>query len=123
MGRYVRDGKSWSIDRADTTITLVNPDGTTTVEDLPSRQIAAMRFNILIDQHVRAGWRLERGEADVPPPAPRLPPQPVVHDLRNVELERAIEADPEAREPYIMYGAASSSRYMPRWKTTRAITS
>ena len=96
--------RSWTIERDDTTITQTL-DGASTVEQLASRQIAAMRFNILVDQHVRAGWKLVReavpATAAVAPPMPRAP---VVHDARNPGLEAAVAADPEALEPMLLLG-------------------
>src|SRR4029077_1368273 len=58
MGRYVRDGHSWQIERDGTTLTITEDDGAERVEQLADAKAAATRFTILTNQKLRAGWKL-----------------------------------------------------------------
>ena len=100
MGRYERGDDAWTITRDGSTITQTAPDGAIAVEGLPSLAIAAARFNVLINQRARDGWKLVKPVAA----AAGVSPPPIVYDARNPELEHAIVANPEADEAYLIYG-------------------
>jgi uncharacterized protein (TIGR02996 family) len=120
MARYERGNEFWDISREGTRITLVAGEigtpGTTTFEEMASSKLAETRWNVLLNQQARAGFKLYKPPVEAPPPAPVLPAQPVVHDVRNPELERAIFEDPENAQLYEVYGDWLQGQGDPRGK-------
>jgi uncharacterized protein (TIGR02996 family) len=101
MGRYRLGDKIWSIQRHDTTIVMVEPDGTERTEELADLAATSMRFTILTRQKLNAGWKLVR---ETEPAATGPVTTSNVFDARNLELERQLIADPDSRETWLVYG-------------------
>lgn len=114
MGRYTRGDDRWEITREGTTITIVTND-TTTVETLPSAKLAETRERVLINAQARAGFKLHKPPAVVVDKTV-APPERVVHDARNSQLEQAILEDPENASLYEVYGDWLLEQGDPRGK-------
>ncbi|MFT3698309.1 MAG: TIGR02996 domain-containing protein [Kofleriaceae bacterium] len=110
MGQYRRGDEVWTIERpALDRIVTIDPDGTIREERLASAQLAQTKFNVLINKHVRDGWKLVAEEHVAAAPKP-----PVTYGARNEGLEAAIIADPLAIDPRLIYGDWLQAQGDPR---------
>jgi len=120
MTRYVRDDEFIDIARDGAAITIttgkLGTEGTTAVEQLATPALASTRWNVLLNQQGRAGWKLYKAPVEVVEPVAPVAAQAVVYDARNVDLERAITDDPDNLQLYEVYGAWLQGQGDPRGK-------
>ncbi|MBA2542001.1 MAG: TIGR02996 domain-containing protein [Deltaproteobacteria bacterium] len=100
MSRYQLGEQIWSIELVGAKITIVEPDGTRSVEELVNGELARTRLRVLTNQKLRAGWKVTR---EAPAPA-ELPPPATIENARNPELEAALLADPAHVPSWLVYG-------------------
>lgn len=99
MPRYQLGDEIYSIDHVDSKVMIVEPDGTSRVEECADPAAAKTRFRILANQKVRAKWK---PIADAP--APVLVAEAVVQNARNPELEAALLDEPDNVNAWQVYG-------------------
>ncbi len=120
MARYLLGDQFWELARDGMTITTVagkiGEPGTTTVEKLATPALAATRERVLLNKHGREGWKLAKAPPPVVEKEAPAPPETLVLDARNPELERAITEDPETDAQYLVYGDWLQQQGDPRGK-------
>lgn len=99
MPRYQLGDEIYSIDHVDSKVMIVEPDGTSRVEECADAATAKTRFRILANQKMRAKWK---PIADAP--APALVVEAVVQNARNPELEAALLDEPGNVNAWQVYG-------------------
>jgi uncharacterized protein (TIGR02996 family) len=99
MPRYQLGTDICSIDQVDHKVVIVEPDGSSHVEECASVAVARTRFRILANQKLRAKWK---PIADAP--EPELVVDAAVQNAHNPELEAALLEDPENVTAWQVYG-------------------
>lgn len=108
MGRYQLGEQIWEIEQRDASLAITDA-GRYEVIAFPTAADARRKYTILVNQRVRAGWKLVKDDD-----APVTAKAPAIRDARNPELELAVTADPYDADGWRIYGDWMQQQGDPR---------